>query len=319
MSKLAAAKMKAVHGNVKEAFRNQDGAIDLASIMVGIIVIGLIGGVIAATVFAVIPWAQDNAAKQQLDAVYQAENVYAGFSASDNLKSASLAQTTNSVVLADGEQLTSFGTAFELNEEGLFDADAADVDIAVADVNNSTGATNDHRFVAVKQSASGKWFFVSNSFSNARELLNGSGAAPGSAEEALSEAVSSINASNSGDGDWHRSDVTGDGTRVDVYPASPSAPPAWVGDFPIFSQGGSFTRGSSSMDARTDQLIADVPNVTWSLAPGSTLPQNFTLNSSTGVITGYYDRNFGGHESQIRATAPDGKISTYTYGFFIIE
>lgn len=61
-------------------FKNEEGAIDLASIMVGIIVIGLIGGVIAATVFTVIPWAQDNAAKQQLDSLVQAENAYFGLS-----------------------------------------------------------------------------------------------------------------------------------------------------------------------------------------------------------------------------------------------
>jgi hypothetical protein len=69
---------KTTNGNIKEAFRNEEGAIDLASIMVGIIVIGLIGGVIAATVFAVIPWAQDNAAKQQLDAVVTAQSAKAG-------------------------------------------------------------------------------------------------------------------------------------------------------------------------------------------------------------------------------------------------
>ena len=61
-------------------FRNERGAIDLASIMVGIIVIGLIGGTIAATIFAVIPWAQDNAAKQQLDSIVSAENAYMGMS-----------------------------------------------------------------------------------------------------------------------------------------------------------------------------------------------------------------------------------------------
>ena len=69
--------------NPKNVFRNEDGAIDLASIMVGIIVIGLIGGVIAATVFAVIPWSQDNAAKQQLDSVSSAQKAYFGLSASD--------------------------------------------------------------------------------------------------------------------------------------------------------------------------------------------------------------------------------------------
>jgi len=62
----------------REVFINEEGAIDLASIMVGIIVIGLIGGVIAATIFAVIPWAQDNAAKQQLNSVKTAEDAYRG-------------------------------------------------------------------------------------------------------------------------------------------------------------------------------------------------------------------------------------------------
>lgn len=64
--------------NMKEVFRNENGAIDLASIMVGIVVIGLIGGVIAATVFTVIPWAQDNAAKASLDAVVSSESAAKG-------------------------------------------------------------------------------------------------------------------------------------------------------------------------------------------------------------------------------------------------
>jgi type II secretory pathway pseudopilin PulG len=86
---------QARHRTLREAFVNEDGAIDLASIMVGIIVIGLIGGVIAATIFAVIPWAQDNAAKQQLDSVSNAENAYRGL-AEDNGVSAYGAITTTS-------------------------------------------------------------------------------------------------------------------------------------------------------------------------------------------------------------------------------
>lgn len=61
-----------------KVLKSEDGAIDLASIMVGVIVIGLIGGVIAATIFAVIPWAQDNAAKQQIDNVSAAQSAYVG-------------------------------------------------------------------------------------------------------------------------------------------------------------------------------------------------------------------------------------------------
>ena len=59
--------------NLRTALRSVGGAIDLASIMVGVIVIGVIAGVIAATVFAVIPWTQDRAAKANLDAVRTAK------------------------------------------------------------------------------------------------------------------------------------------------------------------------------------------------------------------------------------------------------
>ena len=55
-------------------FRDQSGAVDLASIMVGVIVLGIVSGIIAATVFVVIPWAQDEAAQQSLEAVATAES-----------------------------------------------------------------------------------------------------------------------------------------------------------------------------------------------------------------------------------------------------
>lgn len=60
---------------LREALHSSTGAIDLASIMVGVLVIGIIAGVIAATVIAVVPWSQDNAAKQNLDGVRTAESV----------------------------------------------------------------------------------------------------------------------------------------------------------------------------------------------------------------------------------------------------
>lgn len=96
--------------------RSSKGAIDLASIMVGIVVIGLIGGVIAATIFAIIPWAQDNAAKHQLDAIATAQSAYAGFAASEasGLSSLVLALPTASV---EGKQ---FATLEQLNAKGLF-------------------------------------------------------------------------------------------------------------------------------------------------------------------------------------------------------
>lgn len=57
---------------------------DLASIMTGIIVMGVIGGVIAATVFAVIPWSQNEAAKKQLNEIKTAQEGYLGLSTAHN-------------------------------------------------------------------------------------------------------------------------------------------------------------------------------------------------------------------------------------------
>lgn len=64
------AKLRTLH----PALTSREGAIDLASIMVGVIVIGVIAGTIAATVFAVIPWAQDRAAKSAFDAINTAQS-----------------------------------------------------------------------------------------------------------------------------------------------------------------------------------------------------------------------------------------------------
>lgn len=93
--------------STRDLFMNEDGAIDLASIMVGIIVIGLIGGVIASTIFVVIPWTQDNAAKQQLDSVVSAESAYFGLSAS------------NPPALPAGSKVNSFGKSTELAAANL--------------------------------------------------------------------------------------------------------------------------------------------------------------------------------------------------------
>lgn len=86
---------------------NEKGAIDLASIMVGVIVIGLIGSIIAATIFAVIPWAQDNAAKQQLDNIVTAENAYMGYS------------SVTPSMLPTGARTNSYGDSVDLESAGL--------------------------------------------------------------------------------------------------------------------------------------------------------------------------------------------------------
>jgi hypothetical protein len=66
------------HKNTANTLHNEVGAIDLASIMLGLVVMGTITSLIASTIFVVIPWAQDNAAKHQLDSVVSAQSAYVG-------------------------------------------------------------------------------------------------------------------------------------------------------------------------------------------------------------------------------------------------
>ena len=59
----------------RKRLHSATGAIDLASIMIGVLVIGVIAATIAATVTVVIPWSQDAAARGNLDAVRTAQSV----------------------------------------------------------------------------------------------------------------------------------------------------------------------------------------------------------------------------------------------------
>lgn len=107
----------------RSVYKSSKGAIDLASIMVGIIIIGLVGGVIAATVFAVIPWAQDNVAKQQLNEVVTAQSVYAlgttdGTASTDGAMSLASFKTT-SAPTAESGSITGYGDYADLTADGL--------------------------------------------------------------------------------------------------------------------------------------------------------------------------------------------------------
>jgi len=165
MSILTNAKNKATSGSVKAAFTNEDGAIDLASIMVGIIVIGLIGGVIAATVFAVIPWAQDNAAKQQLDSVASAESAYIGLSTDGG--------NQQSFAALDGSNLIKSGT------DTLFDASGLNATKTTAVVYTNGTSGNGAHYAAAVQSASGKWFKITDQKTQPTDIgRNASGGTP---------------------------------------------------------------------------------------------------------------------------------------------
>ena len=162
MSLFANAKAKATSGNMKEAFTNEAGAIDLASIMVGIIVIGLIGGVIAATVFAVIPWAQDNAAKQQLDSVASAQSAYIGLSADKGDTrfggGAISVTTTAGVSTYVYAKNTVVGGDVTVTEK-LFDA-ASTTKLAIGMW--GTGQFGGAHYGAAAKSASGKTFYITD-------------------------------------------------------------------------------------------------------------------------------------------------------------
>ena len=66
--------MDSFRARLPACLRNDRGAIDLASVMVGVLVLGAISAVIAATVLAVIPWSQDKAAIAALSSVRLAES-----------------------------------------------------------------------------------------------------------------------------------------------------------------------------------------------------------------------------------------------------
>ena len=129
--KSAKARFAAVkrNGGIMAALRSPSGVIDLASIMVGVLVIGIIGGVIAATVFAVIPWSQDEAAKGALDSVRTAESVQ--------------------YTMSSGE-----GNATYLDLDGLV---AADYIQDTAKVYIGASATD---YTAVVRSDSGKYYSI---------------------------------------------------------------------------------------------------------------------------------------------------------------
>jgi len=131
--------------------KSSRAAIDLASIMVGVIIIGLIGGVIAATVFAVIPWSQDKAAKQQLDSVHTAQNAFFGLS------------SDSSQDLVGGKK-NSFANSVELDSNSLLTSNPTYCTVATVDGKD---------YHAYAKSASGKWFYALNSNKQAQVLTAG--------------------------------------------------------------------------------------------------------------------------------------------------
>jgi hypothetical protein len=142
---------------VKRIVASSRGAIDLASIMVGIIVIGLVGAIVAATVFAVIPWTQDNAAKQQLNNIRVAQNAYAGFAASPDSSAALVASSAPNTVIAGNTP--SYGSLKALVDKGLFTIDPASNSAIISSDGNLCVTTGTNSYRAEIKSASGNYFY----------------------------------------------------------------------------------------------------------------------------------------------------------------
>lgn len=123
---------------ISPRFHQERGLIDLSSLMIGIIVVGILAGITSAIVFAVIPWSQDRATKQMLSTVVTAEESYA--QAYDAY--ASKEALINSGLLKNSDQLANMcivsGSLMNEGEEG-----------------------NGNSFAAYAFSKTGKTFFVS--------------------------------------------------------------------------------------------------------------------------------------------------------------
>lgn len=155
---------------MNKILHSSKGAVDLASIMVGITIIGLVGGIISATVFAVIPWAQDHAAREQLKAISQAQSVHAGFSMEDPNISGSIT-TIKAAPTALPSNLR-YGNLQNLYESGLFEPEVgiASNGIYSTDLKMcSQSVSNGQNFSSAVVSGSGKTFYVPRA--NHRPLL----------------------------------------------------------------------------------------------------------------------------------------------------
>ena len=125
-------------GDARSIFRSPAGVADLLSIMVGVILIGIASIGVVATLFQIVPWAQDSTARQSLSAVRTAESV----------AFAMTHRYSNFTDLVAAKRIQDSRTL------------AAGTDAA--------GAC----FVGISQSATGKRFFITDTSAGAAELTD---------------------------------------------------------------------------------------------------------------------------------------------------
>jgi type II secretory pathway pseudopilin PulG len=141
-SRIEASK-SAANVRIADAFKNEAGAFDLPSILVGVVVVGVLTAGVLASIFGVIPFAQDKGAQQDLGAIVTAEGVYKaqtnGYTNLDGLKASAPANS---------------GRAGDLVSDSL---DANKINVVSTSVGN---------FAAATKSGSGKIFYITDQNTN---------------------------------------------------------------------------------------------------------------------------------------------------------
>jgi len=257
---------------LSKALKSSKAAIDLASIMVGVIIIGLIGGVIAATVFAVIPWSQDKAAKQQLDSVHTAQNAFFGLSSDPSQD------------LVGGKK-NSFASSVELGSNNLLASNPTYCTVSTTDGKD---------YHAYAKSGSGKWFYALNSNKQAQVLTAG--------------IVPCVTAEVDVDGDGNSDPVVivdptiDDGS--DTIPTAPTAP-AVPAVAPVFTSISAMPAGNVGTSYSYTFSASGTPAPTFTVA---SLPLGLTLNAETGVVSGTPKDTFNG-PVVVTATNKAGQVT----------
>jgi hypothetical protein len=126
--------------NFSYAFRNERGAFDLPSILVGVLVVAVMALGVMAVVFGIIPFSQDKSAQQSLAAVSTAEGTYYGQS------------TDSTFTTASAYNGSIYSGLKDLQTQKLLGADVTSVAV--------TGGTGG--WVAVTKSDSGQWFWATS-------------------------------------------------------------------------------------------------------------------------------------------------------------
>jgi type II secretory pathway pseudopilin PulG len=245
---------------LRSVMQSSRAAIDLASIMVGVIIIGLIGGVIAATVFAVIPWSQDKAAKQQLDSVHTAQNAFFGLSSDP------------STDLTNGKK-NSFANSAELNNASLLTSNVTYCTVPTVDGKD---------YHAYAKSGSGKWFYALNSDKAAKVLTEG--LVPCITADIGGKPVTIVDPA-----------VDNGTTPVGTAPGAGTTPGAGTGTdpgtttpaptdtAPVFSSTTNLPDGQAGRAYSYSFTATSKTAVTYT---GTNIPAGLTLNADTGVMSG---------------------------------